>query len=510
MVDEGIKKEKKLDADIVIIGSGGAGLAAAVAAAERGASVIVLEKRSGLGGNSARAFGIFAAESPVQKRAHIDCSRDRCFKIAMDWAHWKINAAIIRAFIDKSGDTIRWLEEKGLEFACNFHNPDQEPVFHLIKGRGAALIKVLTQKCRDMGVQLLTRSPAKKILTGSEGDIIGVLAESDGGEFTIASRSVIISSGGYGGNKVLLRKYCPDYRDDMERIGFPHTGDGLTMAIQAGAATEGLGILLLGMPSALHPPDLKVKPGTKPGISQIGLISIAADPRTLWVNKTGQRFVDENLNNIHFLNSNAIIRQPDNLCYTLWDSKITQTIAKKGPSQSMGLPKEEEGDMLPGLEKDLRTQADKKDFVKIFNSRDEISAWMGADPKVLKASIDKYNAACDQGYDPIFSKDREYLMPLRTPPYYGIRWHASFINTIGGININEHTEVLDKNGDPIPGLYAAGVDTGGWESATYCMRLPGHAFGFSVYSGRIAGENASVFIKGLPGNGLKSGNKRKN
>ena len=109
-------------------------------------------------------------------------------------------------------------------------------------------------------------------------------------------------------------------------------------------------------------------------------------------------------------------------------------------------------------------------------------------------TIKEYNAAYDQGYDPIFAKDQKYLLPLRTPPYYAIKWHASFLNTIGGININEHTEVLDKQGCPIPGLYAAGVDTGGWESTTYCMRLPGHAFGFAVYSGRIAGENAAKFI----------------
>ncbi|KPK96749.1 MAG: hypothetical protein AMJ95_12495, partial [Omnitrophica WOR_2 bacterium SM23_72] len=96
-------KGNELTAELVVIGGGGAGLSAAVAAAEKGAHVIVLEKR-GLGGNSAIAFGIFAAESPTQKRLDIDCSRDELFKQAMEFAHWRINPRLVRAIIDKSGD----------------------------------------------------------------------------------------------------------------------------------------------------------------------------------------------------------------------------------------------------------------------------------------------------------------------------------------------------------------------------------------------------------------------
>ncbi|MFX1563215.1 MAG: FAD-dependent oxidoreductase [Promethearchaeota archaeon] len=115
---------KKPKADLVVVGGGGAGLAAAVAAAEKGASVIVLEKR-GLGGNSALAWGIFAAESPTQRREMIDCRKDDCFKLAMDFAHWNVNPRLVRAFIDKSGNTIQWLEEKGLEFTCIPFYPNQ-------------------------------------------------------------------------------------------------------------------------------------------------------------------------------------------------------------------------------------------------------------------------------------------------------------------------------------------------------------------------------------------------
>jgi fumarate reductase flavoprotein subunit len=144
----------------------------------------------------------------------------------------------------------------------------------------------------------------------------------------------------------------------------------------------------------------------------------------------------------------------------------------------------------------MRQLQTSKEFVEIFDSLEELAGWIGIAPAELKAEIDTYNENCDRGRDSLFTKDRRYLIPLRTPPYYAIRWSASIINTIGGIKINERTEVLDKQDNPIPGLYAAGVDSGGWESMTYCWLISGHAFGFAVYSGRIAGENAVGFVNG--------------
>ena len=135
-------KNEGLKTDLVVIGGGGGGLAAAVAAAEQGASVIVLEKQA-LGGSSAMAFGIFAAESPVQRRIMVDCRVEDCFKVAMDFAHWRINPRIVNAFLKKSGNTIEWLEAKGVEFDCIPFYPNQVPTWHVVRGRGAALIKAL-------------------------------------------------------------------------------------------------------------------------------------------------------------------------------------------------------------------------------------------------------------------------------------------------------------------------------------------------------------------------------
>ncbi len=474
---------------MVIIGGGGAGLAAAVAAAEKGAkNIILLEKRGATGGNTAMSSGLFAAESPTQKRAAIDARREVFFKILVEFAHWKVNPRLVRAFIDKSADTIRWLEGKGLVFDVFPMYPNQIATWHQARGnRGAEMAKVLAERCQKLGVKVLTRTPAKKILMGTRGHVSGVIAESGGKEFTIAAKSVIIATGGYGGNKELLRKYCPAYRDNMLCDGLPHTGDGLIMAMEIGAATEGLGLLLMSGPQI--PNSIILNWGNPPDIKASPLMAIALEPNTLWVNKKGERFADETVSYNHYVSANTVNRQPDNLCYTLLDQKIVRTMEEEGLILGLGKYRFDLRTKVPGLERELKALA-KTEWVKISDSWDEIAKWMGADPQALKTTIDEYNTACDQGYDPIFAKDRRYLMPLRTPPYYAIKSNSDFLDTIGGIKINEYMEVLDKQNKPIPGLYAAGVVAGGWQGETYCVTLSGTSSGFAVNSGRIAAENA--------------------
>ena len=208
---------ENIQADIAVIGSGGAGLAAAVAAAEKGASVVVLEKNKALGGRSVRAEGFFAADSPAQQRFGIDAPKDVLFRMAMDYAHWRINPRIMRAYIDKSGDTVRWLEAKGclIDRVTPFYRNQVYRVWHQPRQGGAEVISVLTKTCEKLGVRSLPETPAKKILTDNSGKIIGVNAINDKKEIRINVKSVIIATGGFGGNKELLKKYCPDYSEDI-------------------------------------------------------------------------------------------------------------------------------------------------------------------------------------------------------------------------------------------------------------------------------------------------------
>ncbi|MBI4786037.1 MAG: FAD-dependent oxidoreductase [Chloroflexi bacterium] len=480
----------QLETELVVIGGGGAGLAAALTAAEKGVRVTVLEKRPTTGGNSTRAIGLFASESPVQHRANVVAYTDDLFKLAMNWAHWTINPRIVRAFFEKSGDTIRWLEELGLVFQCIPLYPGQNPlVWHATEGLGLEVVQVLADECKKLGVQILVRTPAKKILRGARGEVTGVLAEREGEQFEIATSCVFIGTGGYAGNKEMIRKYCSNYDENMDCIGLPHTGDGILMATEIGAATEGLGILHLGGPTV--PDNIMLHLGSDSDALLLPLISVGLQPYMVWVNKKGLRFADEMGGYNHFEVSNAVARQPKATSYSLFDSRMTQMICDNGLDVVVGKNQDRQRSKLPpGFEEELGALMNKGDRVYVTDSWDAMADWIGADRATLKATVAEYNADCDRGCDPIFAKDRRFLLALRTPPYYAIRCKADFLDTIGGIKIDEHMQVLDQKDNPIPGLYAGGVDTGGWSAETYCAVLSGETFGFAINSGRIAAEHA--------------------
>ena len=270
---------KTLETDIVVIGGGLCGMAAAVAAAEKKVRVTLLEKMGGPGGNSAFVVGIFGAETPAQRRLQIDTPKDELFKRQMAFSHWKTNPRIFRAFLDKSAETIQWLEEKGLTFdniPPLYHQGHTIRTWHSFKNENASpvILKRLREICQELGVEMVFHCTAKRILTVDKTEVIGVLAEKKGEEMRMNAKNVIIATGGYGGNKELLKKYRPSYTEDMVYLGVPHLkGDGLRMAFEVGAANEGLGTLIL------HP-HFSQGPEAVTGIAQ--------EPSTLWVNKMGE------------------------------------------------------------------------------------------------------------------------------------------------------------------------------------------------------------------------------
>jgi fumarate reductase flavoprotein subunit len=474
-----------LSTDIVCIGAGGTGLAAAVAAAENGAKVIVIEKLNKAGGNTARAQGFFAAESSTQKRLNINAPKDVLFKMSMEYSHWKVNPRIMRVFIDKSADTVNWLEKQGLPQIKEIWPlfPGQPiPTMHYPDGGGQGLINVLLQSCAKLGVQLLYQTEPQNILTNAKGEVTGLLATSKGKKFKITARGVIIGTGGYAGNKELLKKYCRWYSEDILNPGLPHMGDGIRIATEIGAATEGLGTL-----QWLGPVFEGYAHG--PGIWK--------DPVMIWVNKKGERFADEVAGYNHFESVNAVLRQPGKVTYSVFDETIKRNIVErieKGQLKFRGLSNRPPSAPKPDFTQDLYQEAE-KGKVKIADSWDDMAGWIGANPEVLKSTINEYNACCDRGRDDVFSKDAKYLLPLLTPPYYAMRCHPIFLTTIGGIKINHRMEVLNREDDTIRGLYAGGNDTGGWEPENcYNAFLSAHAFGFAINSGRIAGENAALYV----------------
>jgi fumarate reductase flavoprotein subunit len=455
-------------AKIVVIGGGGAGLTAALTAAEAGTiNIVLLEKRGSVGGTSALAGGIFACESPVQARQHIVADRDDLFRRAMDWAHWRqVDPRIVRVFINRSGDTIRWLENKGIEFQIIRFYPDQVPlVQHNVTGTGAQLTKTLTREARQRGVTILTKAAVTTILRDDSGYVIGVRVKRHGVTMDIRSSAVIVSTGGFAGNPELLQRLCPSYNSDLVLSGLPLTGDGFLMAENAGAAVANFVTVL--------------KEGPRLDPHQWPLHHFERDPLALWVNLNGERFVDETLGYHVFESVNALLAQPKGISFALFDDSFRDIFRITMPDIDVAL----EGEV-------------KKGRVFKTHSWPEMAGAMGCESVTLEATVDRYNTLCDRGYDEDFSKEYRYLRPLTVPPFFAIKGISTILDTIGGIIINDRMEVLDINNRPIPGLFAAGTVTSGWESEVYCSDLSASAFGFAVNSGRIAGENAAHFTSG--------------
>jgi fumarate reductase flavoprotein subunit len=495
-MDTRLKKiSENLKADIVIIGGGGSGLAAAISAKEAGAkNVIVLEKVSILGGNAVLSHGMFAIDSPVQKRLGIHISADEAFKNRMELAEWQIEPKLTRDLINRSKDVLQWLEDKGLKIervislgeVGAYEGEDAPRVFHMLEAEldkdraiGTKLVETLIRECEEQGVHSLCETAAKKILTDEKGQVNGVLAETKDKVIKIATKSVIIAAGGFGGNKEMLNKYFPSLRDLGEAYnnGLPQMmGDGIVMAAEAGAMDEyEVGIGFIG-------------PHHYPWARSLNLL--VRRPHVMMVNKNGERYVGSPFKG----SNNALNRQPGKVCYALLDSDLLRDIIQKRETFNSG--EKAMGDncaWLDELEGDFKKES-AEGKAQIAGSWDEIAKYIGAKPEVLKATVERYNSFCEKGYDEDFLKDKEYLIPLRTPPYYAVLGRQGFDGTTGGIKINHRMEVINKQANPIGGLYATGDNAAGFLTKGY--EYPGQGLTFAIYSGLTAGENAAKYISG--------------
>jgi fumarate reductase flavoprotein subunit len=471
-------KTEQTIGDIVIVGAGGSGLAAAVAAAKRGARVRVIQKRRTAGGTMNMLAGLVAAGSPTQKRAGIMISTDDLFLKHMQYSQWTLNPRVVRTWLERSGETIQWLEEKGIRFDLVSMFTDEQPTsWHYGVRVGSDIVKTLLQDCRDLDVQFSFETQASRILLDNSDQVAGLAARTGDQDIKLKAKAVIIATGGYGGNREMMKKYCPYYNNPLPTTGIEiaHTGDGVQMAFEAGADSEGLGNLLMCGPCF---------------VGGFGAFHLAIEPTTVWVNKDGRRFIEEGLDCSPFEAPNAMLRQPDQVCFSLFDEAIKREVLQRGYIR----PTADTVSPVDRIESALEENF-KKGNLMISSSWDEIARWTGAEPAVLKSTVEQYNRFCDSGHDDEFAKKSEYLKALRTPPYYAAKCYPWHLGSIGGIKINERMEVLNKNRQPIRGLYAVGSDTGGWSASTYNRYLAGAGASFAINSGLIGGENAARFLQ---------------
>jgi fumarate reductase flavoprotein subunit len=480
--------ETPMEADVVVVGSGVSGLAAALEAAQAGARVIVFEKQPSLGGTSNFFEGIFAVGSAMQKEKYIAYSPDQAFKNFMEYNHWRVEARLVRALINRSAETIDWLQARGVEFLeVTINMPDAPRTYHVVKGRGQAVVKALVLKAKEKGVAIRSASPVKKILKGKKGPT-GVVVEFDGKDVEVACKAVVIASGGYANNAEWIKKYAGlelgRTVTPMGNVG--KMGDGIRMAWEMGAAAEGMGVLHL----------IRVAPFS-PEFPFMNTVEGAAIQPVLWVDPKGERFCDEGIAYYDTSLGNVNSRYKQGYTFCLFDDTIKKHFIEKGVFRGMGTvvpPGCKLHDLNEQLEHFLSLNS--KEFFSA-NSIDELARIMEVNPQVLKTTVEQYNTFCTQRYDAEFAKDPEYLIPLNGPRFYAAKARTCFLGTMGGVKINHRTEAVDEYGSPIAGLFAAGLDAGGLHAESYSMRdTSGIASAFAVISGRVAGENAAKYLKG--------------
>lgn len=488
---------KQLEADVAVIAAGGSGLAAAVAAAQAGVRVIVFEKASTPGGSANQAEGLFAVESRLQKAMGYTLTKEEAFKILMEYVHWRTNARLARAIINKSADTIDWLEDLGVGFsgiAC--HNPGYAYTWHTIKprsdedvmgdapGSGTTLIKTLADRLREMGGQILTQTPVSKILK-SQGRVVGVLAEDRNGEQVQAkAKAVVVATGGFGDNPEWINKYTGyEYGKNMFSMRIPGVvGDGLRMAWEAGAAKSDMVMHHFGG-------------GVKGELTYDAMIPFMHP--NLVVNLQGERFINEEvllLNLVHM--GNALKSQKDACAFVMFDDATKSHYQEVGLDFALfGRPytkasKNFESDVARAIE----STTEPGFGLMVAKSVGEIATKSGINPEAFARTVDEYNKACDTGRDDDFYKHARYLRSFRQPPFYVRKLVPTAFGSLGGIRVNERLEALNEDFEPVPGLYAAGNDANSLHVPDYAFILPGSTMGFAVNSGRIAGESAASYV----------------
>ncbi|WP_035385359.1 FAD-dependent oxidoreductase [Ferrimonas futtsuensis] len=482
-------KTINLNTDIAVIGGGSTGMSAAVAGAEKGAKVIVLEKNVYLGGSSAFAEGLFAVESESQRQQSYGLSKDEAFKHIVEFSHYKTNIPLIRDFVNHSADNIDWLHQQGIEFKAIQISPTEPLVWHEIEKKdhlihGAVLIGALQEKAKEMGVEIMTRTPASSLIYES-GKVTGVKAKDHkGNDIVIHAKAVIIGTGGFGNSVEKINEWTEfDGTKFKPTLPLNKTGDGIEMARNIGADHEGENLML--------------HPGTEgKGIIPLGaLYTMTWQPNNMWVNNHGERFVDEAIAFSFAQAGNAIARQRDNYAWAIFDDYAVDYAATTGVDNGVGV-------MVPVTTKLSNIRQEIKQALAAkgnnFKSADSIKGLakeIGVSAKTLQLSYDNYNKYAGQHYDEEFVKEHRWLRPIDHGKLYAVKLLPYHFTSIGGLKVNRELQVLGANEQPIPGLYVGGNDVGGLYSDTYTLWASGHAFAWATYSGRKAALSAVDHMK---------------
>ena len=474
-----MKKAVPNDYDLIVVGAGGAGLSAAVTAAEAGCSVLLLESENKIGGSTGRSQGVFAAaDTSVQRALGFKDSVDDLFNYLMTITHWSQPASVVRAYCENAAPTLEWLIALGLDipvqhahkpknavWPCASEGPglyqegvDYPPRGHYPVGSGQAYIDVLDQRRAVLGVELALGTRVQKLLMDGE-RVVGV----EFGDQAVHSAAVAVTCGGFGHDRELIRKYFPAAYESIPEGEHPTTiaapgsrGDGVRMALQAGASISGINCGLLNTrPSIRRTPEMPPFLGLQP-------------TSLIYVNRDGHRFIDETA---PYAVMPSAIRAQGHVVWGIFDeaARLASDPAKSGWPPEFILQCVERGDL-----KSADTIEALADLCKI-----------PAAP--LRAAIEQYNKDLPLGRDHIFLRRLEGLHPILKPPFYAFEYRANDIaHTAAGMTIDAEAHVLNPLGRIIPGLFAAGEMGAGVLGPVYPGG--GYSVGNAITMGRVAAK----------------------
>ena len=508
-VPEKIKKVAgitKGSADLIIVGAGGAGLSAAVTAKDLDVkNVLVLEKMPVIGGNTLRCASAFNAADPDRQKAlpmtetlkeavvkaisekpvseeHAKLMADvkakyeaylkSGSKTLFDCPEWHAlqtynggdkvgQIPLIRQYSNNVLDTLHWMQSKGspvMDRVSQGAGALWQRTHQLDAPAGLGLIDPLYQSAVKQGVNFKLGMRVQDLILNDKGRVIGVTAtDKVGNKYEFTSKDgVILATGGYSQNKEMRRKSAPHLTPEMVSTNQPGaTGDGIVIATRHGADTTGMNYV------QVYP---LATPGT--GALQGRARKMSGLDDVIDVNKNGERFVKEDARRDEFVA--AIKKQPGGVVYDINDSSIVKPLNSfnEDVETLVSIGRIYKADSLADLAKQLGMPADK-----------------------LEATVAEFNKMVEAKKDPKFGR-KLFDRPIVKPPFYATPRAPSIHHTMGGLQISTNAQVLDKNGKPIPGLYAAGEVTGGIHGSN---RLGGNATADVLTFGRIAAKSAVAY-----------------
>ncbi len=489
MLESEISPDKEYECDLLVIGAGVCGLTAAARGADLGKSVIIIEKAASTGGATSYTEAHFALDNCnyVKEQGYETWTYKEAYDYFMHFNNYRPDGMLVSSFLHHCGEPYDYFIDHGVEVNSLLWSLAGEGTGAgmFFEGKAVASADVCRSVIEENGGQTFTSCPASKLVIDENGGVIGALADSDDeGIVFFRAKATFVATGGFGRNADMVHYYMGK-KGDAAYVGdevLEHDGDGINMMLGVGATNGGLEW------------SQGQTPNVATGVPYGDPIDRAASEPYLWINLYGKRVGCESFTNLT-IPFNFCSYAPGQCYFNVFDSTmVTRMETEDFFCQSRGLPYTY--DPEPNMGQALDEGAESGDCYKA-ETLEELAQQTGIEAEALIQSIDEYNALCEKGEDDVFFKDASMLLPIETPPYYAIKCIPSRLSTLCGVKVNESLQVTDSDGKPIPGLYAGGLDSGGFFATDYNHAFSGSASSFSYFSGFHGAECAVEYIDSI-------------